>query len=313
MIDSMDGYVAGLNYTYEHHPQLNPLRLPLSFLNAGLLAPPVATACELGFGYGLSANLYAAASATQWFGNDINSEHVRFAKELAAASGAPTQFFAEPFAEFCSRGDLPDFSFRFWQRLTNGEEARHNTLHIAINDIRGLIEGDRRHRGGRIKTKAGQFEQIRFTFGKTPAMVAANLPGAFMKQLGAPVIAEPGPHFPHLIQGGLRQFLDRRPTPEKSLIIRRYGNDGRLLKHDFRQPDMIRIGRHARQRPPRKYAAILVVPLKQKRREAGGERLGINFLSPWPRAFSFRPLFDFLFLLQHTPLHVYASCPCEFH
>ena len=37
----------------------------LAFLNAGLALPATGTACELGFGQGVSANIHAAASLTQ--------------------------------------------------------------------------------------------------------------------------------------------------------------------------------------------------------------------------------------------------------
>jgi hypothetical protein len=106
-----EGYHAGVDYNYEYHAELNPLRLNLALLNVDLVAPVTSTACELGFGQGLAMNLHAAASTTQWFGTDFNPAHAVFAKELASASGAAASFFDQSFAEFCSRPDLPDFDF----------------------------------------------------------------------------------------------------------------------------------------------------------------------------------------------------------
>jgi len=66
MSDWTAGYVADIGYTYGYYTELNPVRVRLAFLNAGLVAPEVGSACELGFGQGMSANLHAAASVVQW-------------------------------------------------------------------------------------------------------------------------------------------------------------------------------------------------------------------------------------------------------
>jgi SAM-dependent methyltransferase len=105
------GYVADIGYTYGTYSELNPLRLHLPFLAAGLTPPDVATACELGFGQGLSVNIHAAATNVAWHGTDFNPSQAGFARELAAASGADAQLVDQSFAEFWSRADLPDFDF----------------------------------------------------------------------------------------------------------------------------------------------------------------------------------------------------------
>lgn len=106
-----DGYVFDVAYTYGYYPGMNPARLPLAFAFHGLQAPTVQTACELGFGQGLSANIHAAASATRWWGNDFNPMQAAFAQELAAASGSEAEFEDSSFSRFCRRTDLPDFDF----------------------------------------------------------------------------------------------------------------------------------------------------------------------------------------------------------
>ena len=105
------GYVADIGYTFGYYTELNPLRVKLAFLNQGLVFPEVGTACELGFGQGLSANFHAAASITQWHGTDFNPSQAGFAQELAAASGAGAKLYDEAFADFASRADLPDFDY----------------------------------------------------------------------------------------------------------------------------------------------------------------------------------------------------------
>lgn len=111
MTDWTDGYVADIDYTYGYYSELNPLRLRLAFLNMGLNFPEVGTACELGFGQGMSVNLHAAASVVQWFGTDFNPTHTQFAQTVSKVSGTNAQLFDQSFVEFCSRTDLPDFDY----------------------------------------------------------------------------------------------------------------------------------------------------------------------------------------------------------
>jgi SAM-dependent methyltransferase len=110
MQDWTSGYVADIGYTFGYYQELNPLRVKLAFLNAGLVCPEFGTACELGFGQGMSANIHAAASLCSWHGTDFNPEQASFAQELATASGANSHLFDESFAQFAQR-DLPDFDY----------------------------------------------------------------------------------------------------------------------------------------------------------------------------------------------------------
>ncbi|UTY60754.1 methyltransferase [Massilia sp. erpn] len=103
------GYVSDIDYTYGYYHELNPARIKLAFLNAGLAYPDVRQACELGYGQGLSINLHAAAADTQWHGTDFNPAQAGFAQSLAAASGAAIDVRDEAFLEFCQRADLPAF------------------------------------------------------------------------------------------------------------------------------------------------------------------------------------------------------------
>ncbi len=106
-----DRYVTDITYTMNYKPEINPLLIDFSFLLAGLRAPPINTACELGFGQGLSLNFHAAGSAIAWYGNDFNLKHVLFAEELARASDTNCLLSPQAFRTFCARTDLPDFDF----------------------------------------------------------------------------------------------------------------------------------------------------------------------------------------------------------
>jgi len=111
MTDWTAGYVADIGYTFGYYTELNPLRVKQAFLNAGLAWPEFGTACELGFGQGLSANIHAAGAATRWHGTDFNPAQAGFAQELAAASGSGARLYDEAFADFANRADLPEFDF----------------------------------------------------------------------------------------------------------------------------------------------------------------------------------------------------------
>ena len=110
MIDWTSGYVADIGYTFGYYQELNPQRVKLAFLNAGLVAPEFGTACELGFGQGLSANMHAAASVCSWHGTDFNPSQAGFAQELATVSGANAHLYDEAFDEFARR-DMPEFDY----------------------------------------------------------------------------------------------------------------------------------------------------------------------------------------------------------
>lgn len=113
MSDWSDGYVKGIDYTYDCYPELNPLAAKLALLHAGYASPEGATgpSCELGFGFGVSTNIHAAASAGEWWGTDFNPAQAGFARDLAQTSGAKAHLFDQSFAEFCHRPDLPEFNF----------------------------------------------------------------------------------------------------------------------------------------------------------------------------------------------------------
>jgi SAM-dependent methyltransferase len=110
MTDWTSGYVADIGYTFGYYTELNSLRVKLAFLNAGLIAPEFGTACELGFGQGLSANMHAAASVCSWHGTDFNPAQAGFAQELASVSGANAHLYDEAFDEFAKR-EMPEFDY----------------------------------------------------------------------------------------------------------------------------------------------------------------------------------------------------------
>jgi len=109
--DWTSGYMADIDYTYGYYQELNPLRIQTAMLLAGLHCPEFGTACELGFGQGISTNFHAGASSVEWWGTDFNPAQAGFAQELATTANAGARLFDQAFDEFCVRDDLPDFDF----------------------------------------------------------------------------------------------------------------------------------------------------------------------------------------------------------
>jgi len=105
------GYVADIGYTFGYYNELDPVRARLAFLYAGLKFPEIKTACELGFGQGMSVNILASASNVRWYGTDFNPSHADFARDLAKHSDADAFLFDDSFADFAKRDDLPEFDF----------------------------------------------------------------------------------------------------------------------------------------------------------------------------------------------------------
>jgi SAM-dependent methyltransferase len=97
-------------YIYGYFAEMNPMRVRLAFLNAGLVCPEFGAACELGFGQGLSVNFHASASVTTWYGTDFNPAHAGYAQEIASVSGSNAHLYDEAFDEFAMR-ELPEFDY----------------------------------------------------------------------------------------------------------------------------------------------------------------------------------------------------------
>jgi len=111
MNDWTGGYVADINYTYGYYPEINPYRAKYAFLQSGYDFPKVKTACELGFGQGMSINIHSASSDIQWYGTDFNPSQAAFAKQLGASLDPAPKIFDNSFQEFLERDDLPGFDF----------------------------------------------------------------------------------------------------------------------------------------------------------------------------------------------------------
>lgn len=111
MSEHAAGYVTDTVYTFGYHPELDPGRVALPFLRAGLAPPAVRTACDLGFGQGVSLALHAAASDVRWWGNDLLPAHVQHARTLDGVAHSESVLLEASFETLLARDDLPLFDF----------------------------------------------------------------------------------------------------------------------------------------------------------------------------------------------------------
>ncbi|WP_333826284.1 class I SAM-dependent methyltransferase [Pinisolibacter sp.] len=105
------GYDVGLEYVFDHHPEMDPSRVGWALWRAGLAAPEIRTACELGYGQGVGVVLHGTAGDAAWWGCDFMPGHTAGARDLARAGGAPITLGEDSFAEFAARDDLPMFDY----------------------------------------------------------------------------------------------------------------------------------------------------------------------------------------------------------
>ena len=106
-----EGYVADIDYTFGYYHELNPNRLKLAFINAGLIFPECANVCELGFGQGVSINIHAAGTNKNYYGTDFISSQVSFAQELANSNKSKIILEDKSFKEYLENKELPEFDY----------------------------------------------------------------------------------------------------------------------------------------------------------------------------------------------------------
>jgi SAM-dependent methyltransferase len=100
------GYVKS-EYTFGYFNELNPTRQRFILALNGIKTNKIRTACELGFGQGLSISIHATTSETKWHGNDFNSAQVNFANRI---TNLKAKLSDSSFAEYLEQ-DLPNFDY----------------------------------------------------------------------------------------------------------------------------------------------------------------------------------------------------------
>ena len=148
-------------------------------------------------------------------------------------------------------------------------QPAHHPFDIAIDGCRDTTEGNGRHRRSRVGPDARQIAQRRFRVGKPPAMPRHDHLRAGMKVARAAVVSQPRPGVHDGLGRRGRQRLHIGETREESREIGLHRLHRRLLQHDLRQPDPVRIGPLDGLRPPWQLAPVPVIPDQQIRSGSG--------------------------------------------
>lgn len=106
----MNGYVLSETYDAKFFNKMSPLNFRTKCILSGYRPPKIQTACELGFGFGNSINIFAATTDIEWWGTDFNQSQAYFAQNLSHNVQNGAKLFADSFEKFLSR-DLPQFDY----------------------------------------------------------------------------------------------------------------------------------------------------------------------------------------------------------
>jgi len=145
----------------------------------------------------------------------------------------------------------------------NGEETGENADDVAVENGRGLVEGNAGNGAGRVAAHPGQFKNGGPVRGKLAAVNTEDVLRGFLKVPDARVVAQAFPEFQQSLfgRGGERGDLGQLAHP--AFPIRDDGLHLGLLQHDLADPDRIRIQRA----PPREVAGSGGEPIEQRGNE----------------------------------------------
>ena len=158
----------------------------------------------------------------------------RHCVRIAATGGARRQ------QRFCQ---LPEARNRRRSRgvAFNGKVATKHPAHVAVQDRRPNAGAKGSDRAGRAAPDAGKRLELLCAGGELPVPVAHHRPGARVQVARARVVAQPSPVGHHFPDGRVRERGDIGEPGEEFFVIGDHGRHLRLLKHDLRKPDPVRV------------------------------------------------------------------------
>ncbi len=150
-------------------------------------------------------------------------------------------------------------SARALERVHAGED----TLHVAVDDRHRPPERDRRDRAGGVRAEAGEpAEELRL-LGQASAEPRDDLLRRAVEHARAPIVAEPRPRGEDVVERRVGQRAHRRKPLHPRLPVLDHRRHPRLLEHDLRHPDRVRIPGPA----PRQIATVAAVVRQHSLRE----------------------------------------------
>ncbi len=103
-------YISEITYSAGYYDAMNTGQLEFVLALSGLSIETPKTACELGFGKGISLVYHAASSDVAWYGTDLLAEHVKFARQLSSTAGLKDNLSNVDLKNY-KQQDLPQFDF----------------------------------------------------------------------------------------------------------------------------------------------------------------------------------------------------------
>ena len=134
---------------------------------------------------------------------------------------------------------------------------------IAVNDGFGFVVAKGSNAGRRIGPDSRKLQKQFPIRGETAAVLLGDGFGAFVQFPGACVVSKPLPQKEHIIHRRGGQSGDIGKAGHEAFKIGAHGFDGCLLKHNFGNPDPIRIGMRAAFDPPGQVSSVFFIPIQQ--------------------------------------------------
>jgi hypothetical protein len=136
---------------------------------------------------------------------------------------------------------------------------RQHAFHVAIHHRHRLTERDARHRRRRVSAYSRQCPQSFRRAGHRARPLLHHHLRRTMQHARPPVIAQSAPERQHLRLARCRQRLRRGKCRKEKPVVLQHRGHPRLLQHDLRNPDAIRIARST----PRQVALVRSIPRQQ--------------------------------------------------
>ena len=120
-------------------------------------------------------------------------------------------------------------------------QARQDAPDVSIQDSVWSVKRDAQDGGGGVSTDAGKSEDIFRGLRKDSAMLGDDLLRGSLQVARAAVVAEARPQAKDLVLGRGGESLNIREALEETVVVGNYRGHARLLKHDFREPNSVRV------------------------------------------------------------------------
>jgi hypothetical protein len=131
----------------------------------------------------------------------------------------------------------PDFRLRDFA----SRETLNDSCDVAVNDGRGFIEGNAGDGRGGVVSDAGKTAERGGGLRENTAVEFNNFLSALVKHARPAVVAEAAPGGKNRIERRGGERFDTREAFEEEAVMLENGGDARLLEHDFRKPDAVRV------------------------------------------------------------------------